>query len=754
MKTLTNKIRFILILAFISLASFIISLFPLFVASAAYYPATVGFGVTNIGVNLNQNNASDYGNTKFTITFTVELTEDCFNNFTENGTKEIAVGMLVGPNQFVTNGDVTNYQTALDNKFHAIMNYGTENSGANNLIEFDYNGTFTFEGGVNFNEKLISAYKMLGKSADDLLYDAASLDLAVIPFYAVCENELSRTPVVNMGDAVSFMAKPHLHEAYIASKYNNPDAPAVSDYMLQKFVTKNNNIVYQESAGEYYIDKGLDTCFYAKNVGEDLNYYNAVVLMSKTSKDRLYIAGYEFTGESTGINDDRQINPIPFVDNLVDRENYTYSITLFKSNGNIVTVKAKCVTSVISSPGSYLETDPSFSTGITYSYKKEDGSNQYFTSRFVNPADENGYATKIYNGYYVLGKNIRLLNSLGHIGEKPTKSDGIHGFTGVFDGRGKVLYDGTRRYQNLETGAWLGGESVMATNGAGIFGVLEGATIKNFAIYNATMGIFSEDQTIIASVINNSTIENVYLRPLSFYNYKESSFSQKVGYLFANTIENSTMKNVVIENSFLDINVASGDAGYNTRNSSAVATFNNIKNSTLENVFVAGCSPLSATILHGSAYEGFGLEIGVTELPKLANGATAKEGDSYYFSASNNSTLVEEFKPLVEFIGLNCYSLKSLEQESLFVRFKLMPSEIKTFSTLRSMALTISGDAKLKKDFLDTPYWRIDGNELLWNVIANDVNYGNVYLDITSPADLTTIKEEDGHTLTGIVPYM
>ena len=83
-----------------------------------------------------------------------------------------------------------------------------------------------------------------------------------------------------------------------------------------------------------------------------------------------------------------------------------------------------------------------------------------------------------------------------------------------------------------------------------------------------------------------------------------------------------------------------------------------------------------------------------------------------------------------------------------------MPSEIKTFSTLRSMALTISGDAKLKKDFLDTPYWRIDGNELLWNVIANDVNYGNVYLDITSPADLTTIKEEDGHTLTGIVPYM
>lgn len=756
MKIISNKLKLILVLAFISLASFVFALMPTFMVNAAYYTKTNGFAVSYIGINLDKNNPTDFGNTKFTITFTTELTEDCFDNFTQNGSREIAVGVLVGPNKFVTSGEVTNYQTAIDNRFHPIMNYGTENSGASNLIEFDYNQPFSFEAGVNFNEKSLSAFasKVNGKTADDILYGAASFELAVIPFYAVC-NGSNRTPVVNMGDAVSFIAKPYLHEAYVAYTNGNPNAPVVNDYMLQKYITKNNTVSYLKASGEYYINKGLDCLHYAKSVGEDLTYYDAVGYngMNKGSKDRLYIGGYEFFGETTGLNENHLIDPIPFIDNLTDSEEYTYSITLFKSNGNIVTAKAKCVTSVITTAGtSYPETNPYFSSGIAYTYN-----NQYFTSRFVNPADENGYPTFTYNGYYVLGQNVQLSRYFRGYGDMPTQSDGVHGFTGVFDGRGKAIYDGSRRYYDPTTDNWQGDEYVMNTRGGGIFTAIEGGTVKNLAIYNTTMGSTSKQQTLIASVINNATIENVYIRPLSYYNESMINTRQEIGYLFANKIENSTLKNVVIENGFLNINVQEGDPEYATRNASGVATFNTIENCTLENVFVAGCSPLSATIINDSSIEGFGVEIGVTELPKLADGSTAKANTVYYFSYPKNATLVEEFKPLVEYIGLNIYNLVTLEQESLFVRFKLMPSEIKTFTTTRELSIAVNSDSNVKNAFINTPYWSMDGSDLVWNVISNydGPAYGNVVDEIDVLEDLSNIgKIGDWHTLTGIVPYM
>ncbi len=253
-------------------------------------------------------------------------------------------------------------------------------------------------------------------------------------------------------------------------------------------------------------------------------------------------------------------------------------------------------------------------------------------------------------GYYVLAANIDLGGTVdgnhnqnhknvihsGHQGLKsPTGNYNTEvGFTGTFDGRGHKL-------ENLTT--W----------GAGMFGYINGGTIKNLALIGACNYWQGQDKSIFADISKNAKFENLYVL-LKQQKYDNGGVEQGQdvdgwGYAreyWAPLFSKGTIhvKDCVLESFILE--------GEKTKNTNYMQFLNTDTGSTYENVHCIGSSPLAIAeydfsdgvklMVTEKEIEEFGEELGYIEYGEI-------------FSYKNSTTAYDKFnyimdaiKPLIE----------------------------------------------------------------------------------------------------------
>ena len=133
-----------------------------------------------------------------------------------------------------------------------------------------------------------------------------------------------------------------------------------------------------------------------------------------------------------------------------------------------------------------------------------------------------------WDGYYVLANNIDASeydhykpNGKNLQGRGVANEDFDYGFHGTLDGQGYTV-------KGITLGQY------------GLFGYVDGATIKNIGFYNTTLYANKDYVYLLAQWVRNSTISNVYA---SFYNTKYD----KGGAFFAGDIYNCVMEGCYIE---------------------------------------------------------------------------------------------------------------------------------------------------------------------------------------------------------------
>lgn len=124
-------------------------------------------------------------------------------------------------------------------------------------------------------------------------------------------------------------------------------------------------------------------------------------------------------------------------------------------------------------------------------------------------------------------------------------------FQGTFDGRGYTISGGT-------------------ADGAGLFGYLNGAVVKNINFNNITIGSDGANRSLIASYINNSTLENINITLVQNQVLTGSS-----GLIAIQAVNNSTVKNVTITAEGCKLYSIFGNAGGDNHNVGTI--YENVK---------------------------------------------------------------------------------------------------------------------------------------------------------------------------------
>ena len=114
--------------------------------------------------------------------------------------------------------------------------------------------------------------------------------------------------------------------------------------------------------------------------------------------------------------------------------------------------------------------------------------------------------------------------------------------------------------------------------GAGLFGLIKNATIKDIAIRNLSNSRDDSNRPLIANAIIDSTLENVYITVAEYFlgwNQKYRTKSNAIG-----SITNSTLTNVIFENNAWKSDAAniakSENSWYGFGDASATATYANV----------------------------------------------------------------------------------------------------------------------------------------------------------------------------------
>ena len=254
------------------------------------------------------------------------------------------------------------------------------------------------------------------------------------------------------------------------------------------------------------------------------------------------------------------------------------------------------------------------------------------------------------DGYYVLAENVDLGGTVdgaynqnhknvlqaGHYELKyPTGNYNTDvGFTGTFDGRGHKL-------ENLTT--W----------GAGMFGYINGGTIKNLALIGACNYWQGQHKNIFADISKDANFENLYvvLKQQKYDNggVEPGQDSDGWGYgreYWAPLFSKGTIhvKDCVLESFILE--------GEHTKNTNYMQFLNTDVASTYENVHCIGSSPLAITSYNFSE----GVKLMITE-KELAEFSEEFEEITYgsIVALSNSSVAFDKFyyvmlaiKPLIE----------------------------------------------------------------------------------------------------------
>lgn len=654
---------------------------------------------------------------KIALNFVATISQSAYEAAVAQG--ELKLGLLVGPTSRVASA--TNYTTAIEAGFKAISYVGSANSGASQEIVFT-DGVAEIEAGIVFDETKLG----------DQLLDASGLDLSAIPFITyVGENVEDASDDVNIAyieNAVDRAARPIVHEMYIRSSNFDYEAypddenkpVKISIELEKKFVvnvTDNSKYRHQQAGAEIYLDSVLQFMWTAN---EDNTLTQAANLLSTTylswginnNNEKVYLAGNRHYGTHKTGNYNGYFNTSnPFsgygnlmeTNGIITKAQYTYGLTVFHNagtnKGKVETFTFKAPTLVISSAGS----------GTTGHFVGPyDGGSSSFNSVFGNSiaSASDRYLQREIDGYYILANDITYTASQGycytgitnHVNRvddvytnKNLLNDGTKGFTGVFDGRGFAIYDGLRQGVGTSTNSSASNKS-MFNYGLGMFTWINGGTVKNLSFFNITLASQSLWGSVLAySITGNSLIENVYIRPLvnAMTSVNPNGMTIGHGSLLAQNIKDSTLRNVIVENDFMDANDEEINHGLNNYQ---LFDVNRTTNNVMENVISLGNSPVSWETNKGQAT----LTMSVNEMPVIDDaGTTATPGVAYLLG--ENPVLRAQFGEQVTFILNECYGpaqnlegyagyVADKETDEISVTFKYNIAGVQQFSGYRDLA--------------------------------------------------------------------
>ncbi len=629
---------------------------------------------------------------KFALTFVATLSQEAYNEATKKG--EPKFGLLIGPNKAISS--VTDYESAILADFREICNVGSPNSGANQAIVFDELGNAEIEAGIVFDES---------KLPENQLKDAAGFDLVAIPFVTYGSND---NTFIYKDNALNRSAKPIIHESYIRGitfdreKYaDDENKPVEIPYKLEeKFVVDvKDSRVYSQKEGEFYYD-AKQTCMQMANADRTLTYSNNLLTDTylswgfNTSNDSVYVGGVKYTGSNT--SRPTSGNGDMVFSHLEDKERYSYGFTVFHNSGDnagkVETFIFKAPTLIISAGSNSLD------YGLVGPYQ-----NSNYVSPFANSVASASDRTlqEEYDGYYILANdvststtqpiNVPGITSYGgtaaiDIGGRELKNDGTKGFTGVFDGRGFSIYDGPRNgaYKNAQ-------DKYMFQSGVGLFTWINGGTVKNVSFFNINMYFQPRYGSILAyAITGNSLIENVYIKPLtaSLNASKGTSVQYNEGALLAQSVQNSTFRNVIVEHDFMDSKDGDLVAGVNNYQ---LFRANSTSNNTFDNFISLGNTPIYWFKHKANAT----ITIGVEQMPVIdAEGTTAIAEEAYLLGSY--PVLSAQFGDVATYIVNESYGPGDASEEdkltaNISVTFRRsVTTGVKQFSGYRDLAAYVT----------------------------------------------------------------
>ena len=303
-------------------------------------------------------------------------------------------------------------------------------------------------------------------------------------------------------------------------------------------------------------------------------------------------------------------------------------------------------------------------------------------------------------GYYVLANDIDVGGlSYDHPGQKmgnvlraghaelkyPSGSYSTDvGFQGTFDGRGHTMENFT---------SWQGG----------MFGYINGGTLKNIAFVNACNYWQQANKNLFADLAKDAYFENIYVQMRAqdcdqgsggYYEYWANLFAR--GTIHA--------KNCVLESFILD--------GYAQNNTNYVQFLNMDSGSTYENVHCVGTSPLA--IMSNSYSSGVKLAITEKEMQAFEGkeygiGFNYEEDAEAYLKYHSvmtaiNNIVVSNKKAYEEAGNMDQYD-ELLRQSKNIVLVKLEKTGVDKYDSIDEFKAGIKANATAKQAFMDTGCW-------------------------------------------------
>ncbi len=388
------------------------------------------------------------------------------------------------------------------------------------------------------------------------------------------------------------------------------------------------------------------------------------------------------------------------------------------------TLKYMYVTRAISTVNDLSENRDQFpsATWINPSQHPE-GYNKYTPYIFEMPrtATSPRYPTLKITGYYVLTADIDIGGTIGgeyNLGQQnvikaghaefrePTGSAADVGFQGTFDGRGHTL-------KNFTT--WQGG----------MFGYINGGTIKNLAVIGACNYWQGQDKSIFADLSKDARFENIYVTIKQQKNDNGGVHQNSDGYGWARErwapiFSKGTIhvKNCILESFALDKE--------QTKNTNYMQFLSTSAGSTYENVHCIGSAPLAIASNYTSQDFEEGVKIMITE--KELEEFIEERGEIMYgdtISIDNSSIardkyyyVMDAIKPLV--LDRN----PSARTDEIY--FVQAPAGVERYAggltkeiTIGKFYTAMKTDSVSVQAFMDTGCWNFDSatGALTWKNI-------------------------------------
>ncbi len=673
MKTIGKKIKtiyFLAVIALVSMCMAIIPLMPTNVKADAEAIKVVGAKVTVIDETTSSQNFDG----KYAVSFQAEFAKTFYESINVGG-KTVKFGMLVGP---AANYDaVSSIDTAIQNGYVDTCFLG--NKDVAQYVNFKSGETtYVYEGIVEYNEADIVAGKTTEAEKIDALLTASAEDLSAIPYYSIN----GTVNLVKEEQPIARSARELINDEYAL----NADLE-YGDELYSRYV---GNFDGTYTGAEYYIEQSTGKVYKSDANGSLVPFYATDFV----GGGQLVVAAQDVT--ATALD---EMSLLDIMDMLEVGEEYSIAVY---DNNTVKSIKARVVTKILSSINDFFNDVDGNGVGdvaaANYIFHLEPVKNTY---------DGNYTTPTVIDGYYVLGGNIDFADTNAVVAASGDVrfllKEKTGGFQATLDGRGFAI-------SNINVG----------TCASGMFGLLNGATIKDIAFDGIMTNRNDSAPGLFAHNTYNSTFENVYIRAKAYpSNVGDGYVSMAKAFGSLNPAYGaSTFTNVIYENSdaLVDGNVKKFDR----------VTFSNDETSTYTNTSIIGLPSHFTQTAHATDTENRVLTLYVSSAAMTKLGVEARE----YALADCPAAVTTAYAGLIKNIQTK------FEVTIGYITF--VEDTVRNYYVNNAELLA---DTTATQAYTDTGLWVNAGDKLAWNSLVTEtisVKSTNVNpLDMTFTSEIT-----------------